>query len=409
MAFEMDRDDEYMNEEDVKIVVFGVGGGGGNTIATMVENNIGGVHYAIANTNTKDLDKQDKSKITTIHLSKKTAEQPARTNERTVKRRNRVVRGAGGNPKMGEDCANDTLDAIIAEIEDADMVFVAAGMGGGTGTGAAPVIAKAAKDMGILTVGVTTKPFEYEGATRLKIALDGIQKMRECVDALIVIDDEKVFELPGNEQLPTDKVFKAVDDVLIKAVVGIIDIIEADGFINVDFADVCAALEDAGLAHMAIGHGKGEHAREIAVDQVLNSPLLETTIDGAKRGLINISIPRSFPINEYQQLACEIANRFSADAFFKVGVVFDGNLDEDEINIVAIATDFDEEVVEKVINESYKKLSNPSYGFPTFTPKGSTGSSASAGFNILSANPDDPNRANNLMNALNAINNSKNR
>lgn len=408
MAFDIDTENEYINEEDVKIVVIGVGGGGGNTIATMVERKVAGVHYVVANTNTRDLDNKDKSKITTIHLAKKPVENNGRDDRRMAKRRSKVVRGAGGDPRVGEECANDTIDKIIDEIEDADMVFIAASMGGGTGTGAAPVVAKAAMEMGILTVGVTTKPFRYEGAYRMKVAIDGIQKMRENVDALIVIDDEAVFSL--NENINMAEVFKAVDDVLCKAVIGIIDLIDADGFINVDFADVCATLEKAGLAHMAIGHGRGENARQNAVNEVLHSPLLETSIDGAKRGLINISIPKSFPINEYQQLASEIADRFNSEAFFKVGVVFDEDLGDDEINIIAIATDFDEEVQARVIEKDpTSEESRMNYLFDQQRFEAAAPSVSQGTARQFSQKNDDPNRANAIMDMMNAINGSKGR
>lgn len=398
MAFDLDKNTEYENEEDVKIVVFGVGGGGGNTIATMVEKKVAGVHYVIANTNTRDLDNKDKTRIQTIHLAKKKTDE--REDRLRGKRRAKVVRGAGGRPSVGEECAKDTLDEIIAQIEDADMIFVAASMGGGTGTGAAPIVAQAAKEMGILTVGVTTKPFSYEGSARMDVALEGIRKMRENVDALIVIDDESVFKLKEYSGTSMNDMFKAVDDILCKAVVGIIDLIDADGFINVDFADVCSTLEDAGLAHMAIGHGKGENARKNAVDEVLHSPLLETSIDGAKRGLININIPKSFDVSEYQALATEIASRFNKDAFFKVGVVFDEELADDEISIIAIATDFDEEVVDRVINNQ-TAADIQDFTFPSFPAQGG-GVGAFGDFNNLSRDTE--------TNAfMNAINNSKGR
>ncbi|MGN1120256.1 MAG: cell division protein FtsZ [Oscillospiraceae bacterium] len=413
MAFEMDRDDEYLNEEDVKIVVFGVGGGGGNTIATMVEKEVGSVHYTIANTNIRDLDNKDKSKITTIHLARKVNdEQSQRIGDPVRSRRRGKVRGAGGDPKVGEACAKDTQELIVNELMDADMVFIAASMGGGTGTGAAPVIAEIARKMDILTVGVVTKPFRYEGADRMNTAIEGIKRMRENVDALIVIDDESVFRLPDNSNLDIQSVFKAVDDVLCKAVIGIINIINADGFINVDFADICAALENAGLAHMAIGHGKGERARQTAVDEVLHSPLLMTSIDGAKRGLINISIPRTFPINEYQQLASEIAMKFNTEARFKVGVVFDSSLQDDEIDIIAIATDFDKEIEDQVINDRSPALNTPE-AFDNFfaqsTQNAFSGLGAGSFGSVLGGSADDPNRANALMNAMNAINGTKGR
>ncbi|MGN0699505.1 MAG: cell division protein FtsZ [Oscillospiraceae bacterium] len=397
MAFDLDKNTEYENEEDVKIVVFGVGGGGGNTVATMVDKKVTGVHYVIANTNTRDLDNKDKTKIQTIHLAKKKNEE---REERLRGRRRVKVRGAGGHPGVGEECAKDTLDEIIAQIEDADMLFVAASMGGGTGTGAAPVVAQAAKEMGILTVGVATKPFNYEGSARMNVALEGIQKMRENVDALIVIDDESVFKLKEYAGTSMNDMFKAVDDILCKAVMGIIDLIDADGFINVDFADVCSTLEDAGLAHMAIGHGKGENARKNAVDEVLHSPLLATSIDGAKRGLININIPKSFDVSEYQQLATDISSRFNKDAFFKVGVVFDEELADDEISIIAIATDFDEDVVDRVINN--QTPASVDIGFPSFPTQGAVDVNAFQSFGSMSRDSE--------TNAfMNAINNSKGR
>lgn len=339
MAFEPNNEEEFSFDgdfvSDTKIVVFGVGGGGGNAVASMVESDVGDVTYVVANTDVRALINKDASKMKRIQLGRETTR----------------GRGAGNNPLVGAACAKENRKDIESELDGAAMVFIAAGMGGGTGTGAAPVVAQAAKEKDILTVGVVTKPFNYEGASKMNQALKGIQEMRQYVDALIVIPNERINDI-SDEKLTVKSAFKMVDSVLCKAVLGIITLLNGDGYVNVDFADICMALRDSGIAHMAIGHGKGENKLKNAIDEVLHSPLLETSIDGARRGLLNISIPQSFPLDEYEKLVSEISAKFNDDAVFKAGVVFDDNLGDDEVSVIAIATDFGEEIDEIIMNSS---------------------------------------------------------
>lgn len=327
MAFEVDKfDDEFELYEpinDTKLMVFGVGGGGGNAVSNMTESAVGDVEFVVANTDVMALRGKDASKMKRVQIGRKTTR----------------GRGAGNNPEIGRASAEENSDDIKALLGDVAMVFVSAGMGGGTGTGAAPVVASIAKEMGILTVGVVTKPFAYEGADKMEQALAGIAEMRKYVDALIVIPNEKIKDLP-NTKLTVLDAFKAVDDVLCKAVTGIITLLNGEGYMNVDFADVSMVLKDSGIAHMAIGHGKGENMLEEAIDQVVHSPLLETSIEGAQKGLLNVSIPVTFPMDKFTELTTAISERFEKKAKFKSGIVFDKNLADDEISIIAVATDF---------------------------------------------------------------------
>ena len=331
MPFEVDKrqDDDFELEDNfsdaTKIMVFGVGGGGGNAVANMTENGITDVEYVIANTDVAALRSKDGSKMRRIQIGRKTTK----------------GRGAGNNPEVGRASAEENTDEIRSLLNDVSMIFVAAGMGGGTGTGAAPVVSRIAKEMGILTVGVVTKPFKHEGADKMRQALEGIEEMKKCVDALIVIPNEKIKDLP-NTKLSLFDAFKAVDDVLCKAVSGIITLLNGSGYINVDFADITMALKDSGIAHMAIGRGKGDNNLEQAIDEVVHSPLLETSIDGAKKGLLNVSIPKTFPMEKFTELNEVISSRFEKNAKFKAGIVFDDSLAEDELTIIAVATDFQE-------------------------------------------------------------------
>ena len=331
MAFEIDNhDDEFVMEDDfedqTKIMVIGVGGGGGNAVSHMVEEELTGIDYVVANTDVKALRSKDGSRMKRIQIGKK------RTRGQ----------GAGNKPSVGQESAEENRDELKSVMEDESMVFIAAGMGGGTGTGAAPVVASIAKEMGKLTVGVVTKPFAFEGQAKMNQALKGIAEMRKYVDSLIVIPNEKVKEI-SNSKLSMLDAFKAVDGVLFKAVKGISTLVKGTGFIGVDFADVTMALKDSGIAHMAIGYGKGEDRNEQALDQVIHSPLLETSIDGARRLLINIGIPVSTSADEFDSIATEISKNASPDAEIKMGMMFDDNLGDDEVSIIVIATDFIEE------------------------------------------------------------------
>lgn len=329
--FEPDyNDDDFEAPDDyqmsTKIMVFGVGGGGGNAVAHMVKSGVEDVHYCIANTDVAALRQKDRSKIKCIQIGRKTTK----------------GRGAGNEPSVGRDSAEENSDDIAAQLDDVSMLFVTAGMGGGTGTGAAPVVARLAKEKGILTVGVVTKPFAHEGTSKMTQALAGISEMRKYVDALIVIPNERLRALK-NVKITLRNAFGEVDNVLCRAVLGVIKLLQGDGYVNVDFADVCMALRDSGMAHMAIGNGKGDNKIDDALDEVLNSPLLETSINGARRGLLNISVPDSFPLEEYDTLMAEISEKFNSDARFKCGIVFDDELADDEISLIVVATDFVDE------------------------------------------------------------------
>lgn len=327
MAFAVEKNDDGFEMEDfisdTKIMVFGVGGGGGNAVAHMVDSDVKDVEYVVANTDVCALRNKDGSKMKRIQLGRKTTK----------------GRGAGNRPEVGKQSAEESREEIEAVMDGVAMIFVAAGMGGGTGTGGAPIVASIAKEKGILTVGVVTKPFAYEGAAKMNQALKGIAEMKQYVDALIVIPNEKVKQM-SNKNLTLDDALKAVDGVLRKAVLGVITLLSVEGYVNVDFADVCMALKDSGIAHMAMGHGKGDNRVAEAVNEVLNSPLLETSILGARRGLINISVPKSFSLDEFDSVATEIAQKFNENAQYKPGFVFDDSLEDDEISVIVFATDF---------------------------------------------------------------------
>ena len=328
MAFEIDtHDDEFVMDDDfedqTKIMVIGVGGGGGNAVSHMVEGDMTGIDYVVANTDVKALRSKDGSRMRRIQIGKK------RTRGQ----------GAGNNPSVGQDSAEENRDDLKNVMESESMVFIAAGMGGGTGTCAAPVVASIAKEMGKLTVGVVTKPFAFEGQAKMNQALKGIAEMRKYVDSLIVIPNERVKEI-SNAKLSMADAFKAVDNVLYKAVKSISDLVKGVGFISLDFADVTMALKDSGIAHMAIGQGKGDNKNADALDQVLHSPLLETSISGARRLLISIGIPMTTSADEVDIIATEITKNAAPDAEIKMGMQFDDNLAEDEVSIIVIATDF---------------------------------------------------------------------
>jgi len=318
---DFDAPDDY--QISAKIMVFGVGGAGGNAVSHMVESGVEDVYYCIANTDVAALRKKDRSKIKCIQIGRKTTK----------------GRGAGNDPSVGKASAEENRDDIAAQLEGVSMLFVTAGMGGGTGTGAAPIVASVAKEMGILTIGVVTKPFGFEGTSKMSQAIAGISEMKKYVDALIVIPNERLRNLK-NLKITLKNAFGEVDNVLCRAVLGVIRLLHGEGYMNVDFADVCTTLRDSGIAHMAIGNGKGDKKLDDALDEVLNSPLLETSIDGARRGLVNISVPNSFSLEEYDGIMDDIAKKFNADAKFKCGIVFDESLDDDELSLIVVATDF---------------------------------------------------------------------
>lgn len=253
-----------------RIVVAGIGGAGGNAINRMIDENISNVEFVCINTDMQALSNSKASKIVQI-------------GEKTTK-----GLGAGADPSVGEKAAEESLDEITQSFEGADMLFVTCGMGGGTGTGAAPIIAKQAKDRGILTVAVVTKPFKFERGDRMKNALQGIAKLSECVDTMIVIPNEKILAIVDKKTSIQDA-FKMADEVLRQSVSGITDLITTNSMINLDFADVRTVMKDKGIAYVGIGKGKGEDKASDAVKMAVESPLLEASVDGATHLIVSVS------------------------------------------------------------------------------------------------------------------------
>lgn len=316
---------EYADTMDLaqKLKVVGVGGGGNNAVNRMIEAGIKGVEFVCVNT-----DKQA--------LLRSSAEQKIQLGDKLT-----GGKGAGGKAEIGKKAAEETRNEIEQAIKDADMVFVAAGMGGGTGTGGAPVVAGIAKEMGILTVGIVTKPFAFEGKKRMTQALAGIEELRKNVDTLIVIPNDRLLDI-SNSKTSLMEAFKNADEVLRQGVQGISDLITDTGLINVDFADVTTVMKGAGYAHMGIGVAKGEDRAEIAAKAAVESALLETTIDGATGVLINITGGANLNLLETNAAAQLIEERVSDEATVIFGASIDETLD-DEIRITVIATGLDGE------------------------------------------------------------------
>ncbi|AIH04131.1 cell division protein FtsZ [Thermodesulfobacterium commune] len=328
-------------EEEIKlqpnIKVIGVGGAGGNAVANMIRNKLSGVEFVVANTDYKVLELNPAP--IKIQLGKKL------TNGM----------GAGGKPEIGKRAAEESEKEIRDVLKDADMVFIAAGMGGGTGTGAAPVIANICKELGILTVAVVTKPFSFEGRHRIKIAEEGLAELSQFVDTLITIPNDRLLTL-GSPHERLAEMFKKADDVLYYAVRGISDLILSPGYINLDFADVKAVMSDSGgMALMGMGEAAGEGRAEIATQMAVYSPLLEdVSISGAKGVLLNISVnPENFTIHETQIITSMISKEIHPDAKVYLGVVFDESLGE-VLRVTVIATGLEstkkEEKNGKVVN-----------------------------------------------------------
>lgn len=306
------------NEADssAKILVIGVGGAGNNAVNRMIEENIVGVEFVCVNT-----DKQ--------HLKTCKAPQCVQIGEKLTK-----GLGAGAKPEIGEQAAEESREELTEIVKEADMVFVTCGMGGGTGTGAAPVVAQIAKDLGILTVGIVTKPFKFEAKGRMNNAISGIEKLKEHVDTLIVIPNDKLLEIVDRRTTMPDALRKA-DEVLQQGVQGITDLINVPGLINLDFADVQTVMKDKGVAHIGIGIGKGDDKCIDAVNQAITSPLLETTIQGASHVIINISGDISLiEANEAATMVQELSGE-SANIIF--GAMFDDSV-PDQASITVIAT-----------------------------------------------------------------------
>lgn len=309
-------------DKSAVIKVIGVGGGGCNAVNRMVDAGLKGVDFIAVNTDRQALNRCLSE--TKIQIGEK------------------LTRGlgAGANPEIGQKAAEETLDEITALLDGADMVFITAGMGGGTGTGAAPIIAKAAKDMGILTVGVVTKPFSFEGAKRKRQAELGISFLKKYVDSLVIVPNDKLLQ---NCEKNTSMLaaFQMADDVLRQGVQGISDLISDFALINVDFADVKSVMTDRGVAHMGVGYGSGENRAQDAVKSAIESPLLETTIEGAKAILLYVSGGYDLGMLEVSEIASLVEEQADRDCILIFGAAVNEDM-ENEVAITVIATGFDE-------------------------------------------------------------------
>ena len=316
MAFQMDPG--YYSEDVIKVI--GVGGGGNNVVNRMVRTGMQGVEFIAVNT-----DKQ--------FLNASQATMKIQIGEKLTR-----GKGAGANPQVGRESAEESRAQISQALEGTDMLFVTAGMGGGTGTGAAPVVAGIAKDAGILTIGVVTKPFAFEGRRRMEAAEQGIAELRDKVDSLVVIPNDRL-QYATDQKITFANAFEIADDVLRQAVQAVSDLITTTGFINLDFADVTAVMKDAGMAHMGVGRAAGKNKAEEAARMAVSSPLLEVSIDGAKGGIVYIVGPTDMGLEEVEIATNMVKEMADPNALFMFGAAFDDTL-EDEIRVTVIATGF---------------------------------------------------------------------
>ena len=316
----MEFDFEQVYDSGVSIKVIGVGGGGNNAVNRMISTNIRGVEFVAINTDSQVLDSSCAAKKIIIG--------------------DKVTRGkgAGANPEIGKKSAEESIEEIRAVLEGAHMVFITAGMGGGTGTGAAPVVAKAAKEMGILTVGIVTKPFRFEGARRMVQAEAGIAELSKYVDSLIVIPNERLKQVEDTN-ITLANAFEIADDVLRRGVQSVSELINVPGFVNLDFADVTTIMKNAGYAHMGVGKAKGTDKAQLAAMAAISSPLLETSIAGATGVLVSITASEDIQLDEVEIASQMIHEEAHPDATIIWGAAFDPTL-VDEIKVTIIATGF---------------------------------------------------------------------
>ena len=314
--------DEEMDENVTTIKVIGVGGGGGNAVNRMVSDGLQGVEFIAMNTDQQALAKNHAT--VKVQLGSKLTK----------------GRGAGADPEIGQRAAEESKDEIANALKGSQMVFITAGMGGGTGTGAAPVVAEIARELGVLTVGVVTKPFSFEGRRRMMQAEKGVEELRSRVDSLVIIPNERL-KYATDQKITFANAFEIADDVLRQAVQSISDLIRDTGFINLDFADVTTVMKDAGLAHMGVGRAAGKGKAEEAAKMAISSPLLETSINGAHGVLINVTGSMDIGLEEVEQAASLVQDAVHPDAVTIFGATFDESL-EDEIRVTVIATGFAE-------------------------------------------------------------------
>ena len=347
--------DVNMMEGIANIKVIGVGGGGNNAVNRMIENGIQGVEFISINT-----DRQ------ALHLSK--AGTKIQIGEKITK-----GLGAGANPDIGFQSAEESRDEIGNSMKDADMIFVTAGMGGGTGTGAAPIVASIAKEMGILTVGVVTKPFTFEGKKRMQQAERGVEALKSKVDTLITIPNDRLLQIIDRKTTLIEA-FKMADDILRQGVQGISDLIAVPGLVNLDFADIKTIMLGTGIAHMGVGISNGDNRAEDAAKQAIQSPLLETSIEGARGVIINVTGGSDLGLHEVNTAAELIQRSVDPDANIIFGAVIDEKL-EGKIVITVIATGFEREGpltsigVDRIINTAFeKKMASVQPGVDISTP-----------------------------------------
>ena len=331
----------------VNIKVIGVGGGGGNAVNRMVESGVQGVEFISINTDMQALNFSQAG--TKIQIGEKLTK----------------GQGAGANPEIGRKAAEESKDQIAAALQNTNMVFITAGMGGGTGTGAAPVVAQIAREMGILTVGVATRPFAFEGKKRLEQALGGIDELNKNVDSLVIIPNERL-KYVSEQKITFKNAFEIADGVLRQAVANISELITVPGFINLDFADVTSVMKDAGFAHIGTGRAAGKDKAAEAARMAISSPLLETSIDMAHGVIVSVIGSDDIGLDEVETAATMVQQAAHPDAHIIFGAFIDDTMD-DEIRVVVIATGFDNVPNSAKMDMGNSKKSEPSAGSGLFT------------------------------------------
>ena len=320
-----------MNEGIVKIKVIGAGGAGGNAINDMIESGVSGVEFIAANTDAQD-------------LNRSLADVRVQLGEKLTR-----GLGAGADPEIGKAAAQEDEQKLRVLLEDTDMLFITSGMGGGTGTGAAPVFAKIARELGALTVGVITKPFTFEGMKRKKQAIEGIDELRSNVDSIIVVSNDRLLQLIGGR--PMQEAFREADNVLRQGVQTITDLIAVPAFINLDFADICAVMKNRGNALIGIGMSSGDDKAKEAAKRAISSPLLEVSVAGAKDAIINVTGGPNISLYDANIALETITQEVGDDINTYLGIAINENLD-DEIIVTVIATGFEEEKEEVTVQPS---------------------------------------------------------
>ena len=356
--------DEELDENVTTIKVIGVGGGGGNAVNRMVSDGLQGVEFIAMNTDQQALAKNHAS--VKVQLGSKLTK----------------GRGAGADPEIGQRAAEESKDEIANALKGSQMVFITAGMGGGTGTGAAPVVAEVAHDLGILTVGIVTKPFSFEGKRKMGLAEQGIANLLMHVDSLIVIPNERL-KMISQEKITLMNAFQAADNVLRQGVESISALINVPAFINLDFADVRSIMKDAGYAHMGVGSAKGAGKAENAAKAAISSPLLETSIAGAHGVIINITSSPDIGLEDVETAAGLITQSAHPDANIIWGTAFDENL-SDEMRVTVVATGFDNKSASDLRN-SINNAMGGAQSVPSAVFSSDTGASAASASNAAPA------------------------